>query len=140
MFGIVLSPIAKTVLILATIVSIFATGYYKGYKNTQVKFDEYKVEVAAKAAEQTAKTNVINSKNNQVAKQVSYDYKNNLANVRNHYNRLQLDGSSALPRLPNSSSGANGTPSYDVLIGDCAETTLQIVTLQDYIKSIQSNY
>ncbi len=140
MFGIILSPLAKAVLILATIVAIFATGYYKGYRNTQDRFDEYKGDVAKVAAEQTVKTDSINNKNNQTAKQVSNEYKSNLANVRDYYNRMHLDGSSSLPGISNASTGTNGAPSYDVLAGDCAETTLQIVTLQDYIKSIKENY
>ena len=140
MFGIILSPIAKIVLIVATVAAIFAIGYYKGYRNTQDKFDEYKVEVAKVAAEQTVKTTSINSKNTQTAKQVSNEYKGNLANVRDYYNRMHLNGSSSLPGVSNASTGTNGTPSYDVLAGECAETTLQIVTLQDYIKSIKANY
>lgn len=140
MFGIILTPFYKAVLILATIVSIFATGYYKGYRNTQTKFDEYKVEVASKAAKQAAKTNVTNTKNQNTDKQVSNEYKSNLANVRDYYNRMHLNGSSTLPGVSNTSTGTNGTPSYDVLAGDCAETTLQIVTLQDYIKLIKENY
>lgn len=140
MFGFVLTPIAKTVLILATVVSIFATGYYKGYRNTQDKFDTYKAEVAATAAKQEAKTKVINQSNTKVAKETSNAYKDNLAAVRDYYNRMHNDGSKFMPGVSNASEGTNAAPSYDVFIGQCAETTLQVVTLQKFINETASNY
>ena len=140
MFGFVLTPFAKIVAVIATVVVIFATGYYKGYRNTQDKFDTYKAEVAAVAAKQEAKTKVINESNTKVAKETSNVYKDNLAAVRDYYNRMHNDGSKFVSRLPNASTGANAAPSYDVLAGQCAETTLQVVTLQDFIKSTSANY
>ena len=140
MFGIVLTPFYKAVLIGATVVFVFATGYYKGYKNTQVKFDAYKAEVAAVAAKQEAKTKVINQNNTKVAKETSNAYKDNLTAVRDYYNRMHNDGSKFVSRLPNATSGADAAPSYEVLIGQCAETTLQVVTLQKFINETAANY
>lgn len=140
MFGIILTPFYKAVLILATIVAIFATGYYKGHQNTQEKFDAYKVEVASVAAAQVAKTKVINQNNTKVAKETSNAYKNNLSTVREYYNRMHNDGSKFVSRLPDASSGTNAASSYDVLAGQCAETTLQVVTLQKFINETAANY
>ena len=140
MFGIILTPFYKAILILATVVAIFATGYYKGYKNTQVKFDAYKAEVAAVAAQQEAKTKVINQNNTKVAKETSNAYKDNLAAVRDYYNRMHNDGSKFVSRLPDASTGTNAASSYDVLAGQCAETTLQVVTLQKFINETAANY
>ena len=140
MFGFVLTPFYKAVLIIATVVAIFATGYYKGYKNTQVRFDAYKAEVAAVAAQQEAKTKVINKNNTKVAKETSNAYKDNLTAVRDYYNRMHNDGSKFVSRLPNASTGTNENPSYDVLAGQCAETTLQVVTLQKFITDTAANY
>ena len=140
MFGIVLTPFYKGILILATVVAVFATGYYKGYKNTQEKFDAYKAEVAAVAAQQEAKTKVINQNNTKVAKETSNAYKDNLAAVRDYYNRMHNDGSKFVSRLPDASSGTNAASSYDVLAGQCAETTLQVVTLQKFINETAANY
>ena len=140
MFGFVLTPFAKIVVIIAAVVAVFATGYYKGHRNTQDKFDTYKAEVAAVAAKQEAKTKVINESNTKVAKETSNAYKDNLAAVRDYYNRMHNDGSKFVSRLPNASTGTNAAPSYDVLAGQCAETTLQVVTLQDFIKSTSANY
>ena len=140
MFGIVLTPFYKAVLIVATVVFVFATGYYKGYKNTQEKFDAYKAEVAAVAAQQEAKTKVINQNNTKVAKETSNAYKDNLAAVRDYYNRMHNDGSKFVSRLSNASSGTNAASSYDVLAGQCAETTLQVITLQKFINETAANY
>lgn len=140
MFGIVLTPFYKAILIIAAVIAVFGIGYYKGHRNTQDKFDAYKAEVAAKAAEQSAKTEVINQNNNKIAKEVSNGYKNSLTAVRQHYNRMQLNGVSTVSTVSNATTGTNAAPTYDVLAEQCAETTLQIVTLQDYIKSIKANY
>ncbi len=140
MFGIILTPFYKAILIFATVVAIFATGYYKGYRNTQEKFDAYKAEVAAVAAQQEAKTKVINQNNTKVAKETSNAYKDNLAAVRDYYNRMHNDGSKFVSRLPDASSGTNAASSYDVLAGQCAETTLQVVTLQKFINETAANY
>ena len=140
MFGIILTPFYKGVLILATIVAIFATGYYKGHRNTQDKFDAYKAEVAAAAAQQEAKTKVINQNNTKVAKETSNAYKDNLAAVRDYYNRMHNDGSKFVSRLPDAATGTNAASSYDVLAGQCAETTLQVVTLQKFINETAANY
>ena len=140
MLGIILTPFYKAVLILATVVAIFATGYYKGYKNTQEKFDTYKAEVAAVAAQQEAKTKVINQNNTKVAKETSNAYKDNLAAVRDYYNRMHNDGSKFVSRLSNAPSGTNADSPYDVLAGQCAETTLQVVTLQKFINETAANY
>lgn len=140
MFGIVLTPFYKAVLIGATVVFIFATGYYKGYRNTQDKFDTYKAEIAAVAAQQEAKTKVINQNNTKVAKETSNAYKDNLAAVRDYYNRMHNDGSKFVSRLPDASTGTNAASSYDVLAGQCAETTLQVVTLQKFINETAANY
>lgn len=140
MFGIVLTPFYKGILILATVVAIFATGYYKGYRNTQDKFDAYKAEVAAVAAQQEAKTKVINQNNTKVAKETSNAYKDNLAAVRDYYNRMHNDGSKFVSRLPDASTRTNAASSYDVLAGQCAETTLQVVTLQKFINETAANY
>ena len=140
MFGIVLTPFYKGVLILATVVAIFAIGYYKGHRNTQEKFDAYKVEVAKVAAEQVAKTKVVEAQNKKIAKESSDAYKTNLNAIRDYYNRMHNDGSKFMSRVPNASTGTNAAPSYDVLTLQCAETTLQVVSLQDFIKSIAVNY
>ena len=140
MFGFVLTPFYKAVLIGATVVAIFATGYYKGHRNTQEKFDAYKVEVAKVAAEQVAKTKVVEAQNKKVAKETADAYKTNLNAIRDYYNRMHNDGSKFVSRVPDASTGTNAAPSYDVLTLQCAETTLQVVSLQDFIKSIAVNY
>ena len=140
MFGFVLTPFYKAILIGATVVFVFATGYYKGYRNTQDKFDTYKAEIVATAAKQEAKTKVINESNTKVVKETSNAYKDNLAAVRDYYNRMHNDGSRFVSGLSNASKGTDAASSYDVLAGQCAETTLQVVTLQKFITQTSANY
>ena len=140
MFGFILTPFYKGLLIAVAVATVFGFGYYKGHSNTQEKFDAYKVEVARVAAEQVAKTKVVEAQNKKIAKESSDAYKTNLNAIRDYYNRMHNDGSKFMSRVPNASTGTNAAPSYDVLTLQCAETTLQVVSLQDFIKSIAVNY
>lgn len=137
MFGLILSPLQKLLGILVLIVGLIGVGYYKGHTNTQVKFDAFKSEVAKTAAEQKAKTEATNTRRAQLAKDKQHAFKSNLDLVRKHYDGLLSDGTGTVPGLPEASQGINGAPSYHVLAGQCAETTLQLVTLQDYIKEAE---
>lgn len=141
MFGFALTPLMKYVAIAATFVVLFTTGYYKGYRNTQDKFDTYKAEVTAVAAQQEEKTKLIEAKAQKITKETINAYKNNLTTVRSYYDGLRNSkGSSNMSTISDTSSGTDARPSYDVLAGQCAETTLQIVTLQNFIKSVNSSY
>lgn len=137
MFGLVLSPLYKLLGILVLVIGLLGVGYYKGHADTQVKFDAFKSEVAKTAAEQKAKTDTTNARRTLLAKDKQRAYKSNLDLVRKHYDGLLSDGTGTVSGLPEASQGTDGAPPYHVLAGQCAETTLQLVTLQDYIKEAE---
>lgn len=136
MFG-----INKTVTIVVAsllgIVCIFSFGYYKGHHSVQVKFDAYKEEVKATAAAQQKQVEEVTAKQKQITKETQDAYKTKLANLRTYYG-MQSNGSGSMLKVPNSTAGTNGYPSYTILVGQCAETTLQLSSLQDWVTTQQS--
>ena len=70
----------------------------------------------------------------QITQSVKDEYETKLANLRLVYGRL-YNSSSKLPSLSDSTIGTNENTAHDKLA--CAETTLQLETLQDWIKTQQ---
>jgi len=119
--------------ILGAVLSIsFGSGWWMGYS----RYVEYKkaVEIAAKVQE--AKVESITKQQALVTKGIENEYNAKLAAVRNYYkstsvwnnNTSKVSGISAAP------SATDVIASYNLLAGQCAETTAQTIALQDFIK------
>ena len=68
----------------------------------------------------------------QVTKESSNVYKASLAAVNNYYSSgLRYDGTGTFSQA---ARGINGIPTYPVFVKQCAQTTLQLVSLQQWIK------
>lgn len=122
MLDLLISPFVRILGAIALVIAIFGAGYYKGYQ----KLAEYKTEQNI-ISEQAAKRQDI------ITKGIQNEYKANIARLRNTYGRV-YDSASA---STNSSKGANGASSN--LLLDCAITTQQLVSLQDWLNSQIAN-
>ena len=120
--------------ILGAVLSIaFGSGWWMGYS----RYVEYKksVEIAAKAQE--AHVESITKQQALVTKGIENEYNAKLAAVRNYYkstsvwnnNTSKVSGISAAP------SATDVIASYNLLAGQCAETTAQTIALQDWINA-----
>ena len=117
--------------IIGAILSItFGFGWWLGHS----RYVEYKksVEVAAKVQE--AKVESIQKQHELVTKGISDEYDAKLALLRNYYaNGVRQPNTSKLPTIPNAPSGLDAITAYNLLAGQCSETTQQIVSLQKWI-------
>jgi hypothetical protein len=110
---------------------IFGGGYWMGYS----RYVEYKksVEIAAKVQE--AKVESITKQQALVTKSIEKEYDAKLALLRSYYaNGMRQSNTSSLP----TNSGIAPKPfdvssAYSILIGQCAETTQQLVSLQEFL-------
>jgi len=116
MLDLLISPFAKLIAAIGVVLAIFGAGYYKGYQ----KLSEYKVEQQI-INEQIVKRQDI------ITQGIQNEYKANIARLRNTYGRVYDSASTAT----NSSKGTNGASSN--LLLDCAITTQQLVSLQDWM-------
>jgi len=122
MLDLLISPFVRILGVIALVVALFGAGYYKGYQ----KLAEYKTEQNI-ISEQAAKRQDI------ITKGIQNEYKANIARLRNTYGGVYNSASTAT----NSSKGVNGA-SPNLLL-DCAITTQQLVSLQDWLNSQIAN-
>ena len=121
---------AKLAIIGAILSVAFGSGWWLGYS----RYVEYKksVEIAAKVQE--AKVESIQKQHELVTKGIQDEYTAKLDLLRNYYaNGVRQPNTSKLPTISNATGGLDAITAYNLLAGQCAETTQQIVSLQKWI-------
>ena len=141
MFGID-GRIAILAAVIIGLASSFAAGYYHGHSAVMLQFSQYKAEVQAAADQQAKETAQIDAKNQKRIKETQDAYNTSLANLRTYYSMRLAKGGSTMPTVPYTPSAADGyspdnLPAPVVLAAQCAETTLTLVKLQDFIRASQ---
>ncbi len=136
MFSILLSPLQKIGLYAVLVALVFGFGYYKGYSNQRDKFVDFKNELEAKAKAQDMLNKATEQKNKLIAENVKNEYEARLAALRNYYVGLRHTDTNKLPRVPDTTSTTYAEASHPVFVGQCAETTLQLISLQDWVKTV----
>ena len=135
---------AGALLVIATILGI----YYKGRLDERKIFNRYKAEVKAAAMAQEEKTRQIEAKNERLFKETQNAYNTKLSALRSYYSmRLAGQGSGGLSKVPSAAAGVDGTTAYELpplppvetLAAQCAESTLMLTTLQDWVKGVYNN-
>ena len=120
----------KISIISAICMFAFGSGYWMGYS----RYIEYKKSVEIAAKTQEAKVESIQKQNELVTKGIQDEYDAKLALIRNYYaNGVRQPNSSGLPNFSATPSIADVSTAYTTLIGQCAQTTQQLVSLQDWI-------
>ena len=123
-------------------VVLFSFGFYKGHQSVQVKFDQYKAEVAAAAELQAQETAKIEAKNKKLFEETKYAYDTKLTALRNYYSMRIAQSGGSVSGLPNPATGTaiytpDNLPPVATLAAQCAETTLTLYTLQNWIRDAQ---
>jgi hypothetical protein len=133
MFGLPI-PISFYIYAALALAAVGGIGYGK-YQSA--KYEAFKTQVETLGKVQEAKVESITKQQAIVTKGIENEYNAKLAAVRNYYKSTSV--------WNNPSSGKTGgispapsisdvITSYNVLAGQCAETTAQTVALQDWIK------
>ncbi len=123
------------------LVASFSGGYYKGYSAEHQKFIAFQEQVKSIAKTQEAKNESIVKQNELVTDGIKNEYEAKLAALRSYYaKRVQLpsSGSGNVSGISGASASANGYTSDPEFVGRCAETTAQLVSLQDWVKKQMS--
>ena len=120
----------------ALVVSVvFGGGYWAGYS----KYVAYKNEVQIAAKEQEAKVESIQQQHELVKKGIQDEYDAKLSLLRQYYsNGVRQPSSSNLSGLSTTKQISDGTTAYNVLAGQCSQTTLMLVELQKFIMEAYS--
>jgi hypothetical protein len=118
-----------------TVLALAGFGYGKYQHNQYVTF---KAEVEAAAKAQEAHVESIKKQQALVNKGIENEYEAKIAALRNYYKSTSVWNNTSSSKV----SGISATPNaadvvtaYNLLAGQCAETTAQTVALQDWIKT-----
>lgn len=143
--GFLLTPLARWVGAAILVLVVLGGVYAKGRHDVQVKFNAYKAEVKAAADAQEEKTRQIEAKNKRLNEETANAYKTQLAYLRSYYGmRISGQGGSRLPKVPDTTAGIDGyspdnLPAPAILAGQCAETTLNLLVLQNWVRGVANN-
>lgn len=123
---------------IVVVVAIFGFGYMKGHRAVQVKFDAYKAEVHAAAEQQAKESARIDEINTKRIKETKDAYNYQLANLRAYYQLRLAKSGSTMPQISGTAGGADvyspdNLPAPVVLAAQCAQTTLMLVKLQQFV-------
>ena len=109
---------------------LFGSGYWMGYS----RYIEYKKSVEIQVKTQEAKVESIQKQHELVKKATEDEYTAKLALLRQYYaNGVRQPSSSNLPGISLTKQIADGTAAYNVLAGQCSQTTLMLTELQKFI-------
>lgn len=129
-----MSPIAYIKLgALALTVLISA---YLGYSFEHNRFMAFKLQVEAAARVQEAKVESIQKQQDLVTKGIKNDYESKLAAVRNYYSSgVRNPSGSSMSGISPAPKGTDAETAYPILAGQCAATTVQLTSLQDWVNA-----
>lgn len=119
---------------LGSIAALLLISAYFGYSFEHSRFMAYKSEIESIAKAQDTKNQAIRQVQEQINKSTKESYEAKLSAIKSYYGGMRLSSSGQMPSLSDSSTGANVEPSK--LILDCAYSTQQLMSLQDWIKQI----
>ena len=109
----------------------FSTGWY--IRNMDYKAYKQSVEIVAKTQE--AKVESIQKQHELITKGIEKEYEAKLALLRTYYaNGVRQPNTSKLPNFSNTTPSIDDFTPNGLLI-KCAETTQQLVSLQDWLNS-----
>ena len=119
----------------------FALGAFLGWQHEHDKLIKYEASVQALAQEQERHNAEIIAKHNATKKEIHDDYKKRLDDLHKYYNDRVRDEKNSCPMSADTdpSNRANGSPSNRKFatateLEMCAETTLQLIELQKWIR------
>jgi len=124
---------AKLAILGAICAAVFGSGWWVGYS----KYLDFKKEVEVTAKLQEEKVKSIRSQQELVTKGIENEYEAKIAALRNYYKSTSVWNNGSSSKVPGISAAPSATDvitAYNLLAGQCAETTAQTIALQDWIK------
>lgn len=138
MFGLI-NPLYKLLGIIVLVGALLGFGYYQGYSAEKKRFDAFKLELEASAKAQEKINAQIEQKNKLIATNIKSEYETKIIALRNYYaNGLRHTDPSKLSSFSDSTYRVNEKTTDPIFIGQCAETTVQLTSLQDWIKAVSN--
>jgi hypothetical protein len=116
-----------------------AIFYFMGYSHEHKKFVAFQAEIAALGKAQETINAAKVKEHETISTSIANQYEARLSAVHSYYaDRMQSNPSSGnLPTVSKPTSCPNATTADTVSARQCAETTLQLTELQNWVRSIK---
>ena len=120
---------------ISILVVLICGSFYGGWHSRDRDFTIYKDQVRITAEKQAVETASIQKQHELVTKGIQDEYDAKLALIRQYYaNGVRSNnGSNPMSSISSTSKLSDAITAYNQLASDCAATTLQTVTLQQWI-------
>jgi hypothetical protein len=120
----------KIGLVLLVLCSVF----YSGWHTRDRDFTAYKVAIEAAAKAQEAHNVAVEQQHQLVNEGIKNEYEAKLAAVRNFYSSgVRNPSGGSVSGISPAPKGTDAETAYPILARQCAETTAQLTSLQDWI-------
>jgi hypothetical protein len=121
---------AQIYIYIAVLFSGFAGGFYVEH----LRYSEYKNEVVEAGKAQIAENKTKEKQAQLINEGIKNEYEAKLAAVRNYYSiGVRHTSSGSMSSFSAAPKGTDAETSYTILAGQCAQTTAQLTSLQDWI-------
>lgn len=120
--------------------ALCAAMYFLGWNHEHKKLVAYQAEVAAVGKAQEVLNEAKAKEHETISTSIANQYEARLSAVSNYYADRLLDtraSSGSLPTVPKPAQCPNAAPTNSVSARQCAETTLQLTELQNWVRSIK---
>ena len=128
-------PLPISTYIYAGLILLSVIGFsYGRYEHN--KYVTFKAEVETIAIKQQAHVESITKQQALVTKGIENEYNAKLAALRNYYKSTSVwnNGGSKMSGISAAPSATDVITAYNILAGQCAETTAQTIALQDWVR------
>ena len=124
---------------IGAILALCALMYFLGWNNEHKKFVAFQAEIAALGKAQETINAAKVKEHETISASISNQYEARLSAVHSYYaDRVQPNSSSgSVSAVSKPAQCVNAAPTNTVPAGQCAETTLQLTELQNWVKSIK---
>ena len=124
---------------IGAILALCALMYFLGWNNEHKKFVAFQAEIAALGKAQETINAAKVKEHETISTSIANQYEARLSAVHNYYaDRVQPDPSSGnLPTVPKPTNCPNAAPTNTEFIRQCAETTLMLTELQNWVRNIK---
>jgi hypothetical protein len=120
--------------------AICAVMYFMGWNHEHKRLVAYQAEVAAVGKAQEVINQAKAKEHEVISTAITNQYEARLSAVHSYYGGRLLDtgaGRGSVPAVSKPASCPNATPANAVSARQCAETTLQLTELQNWVRSIK---
>ena len=134
-------PIPSTLLIkIGAALALCAIMYFMGWNHEHKRLVAYQAEVAAVGKAQEVINQAKVKEHETISTSIANQYEARLSAVHSYYGERLLDtgaGRGSVPTVPKPAVCANAAPANTISARQCAETTLQLTELQNWVRSIK---